>query len=192
MILTMWDQFQHVLGVNREPVDLNSAEVAIRTAIVYIASLVLVRIASRRFLSQATAFDVIVGIMLGSILSRVVNGSALFIPTMVAGSVLVGLHRLFAIIAFRTSVFGPVLKGEPVLLIKNGELQQDVMQRADITERDLNQALRLRSDTTDPRKIRRAYMERSGEISVVPYDKEPQILDITVEEGVQTIRIKLG
>jgi len=191
VLLTVWDQLQHVLGVNREPADLNSAEVAIRTAIVYLASLALVRVASRRFLSQATAFDVIVGIMLGSILSRAVNGSALFIPTMVAGLVLVGLHRLFASIAFHTSVFGPVVKGEPVLLIKNGEIQQDAMQRADVTERDLNQALRLQSDTTDPRNVRRAYMERSGEISVIPYDKEPRVLDVTVEDGVQIIRIKL-
>ena len=191
MLQTIWDQFQYFLGVGREPADLNSAEIALRTMVVYIVSLVLVRVASRRFLSQATAFDVLVGIMLGSILSRTINGSALFIPTMVAGAVLVGLHWLFAFIAVHTSVFGPIVKGEPVLLIKNGELKREAMQRADVTERDLNQALRLQAHTTDPRKIRRAYMERSGLIRVVPDGKEPQILDVTVEDGVQTIRIKL-
>lgn len=67
-------------------------EVAVRTVIDYLVSLALERIASRRFPSQATAFNVIVGIMLGSIMSRTTNGSALLIPTMVAGLVLVGLH----------------------------------------------------------------------------------------------------
>lgn len=191
MLLTVWDQVQSFIGVGRESADLNSAEVALRTVIVYLVSLVLVRVASRRFLSQATAFDVIVGIMLGSIMSRAINGSALFIPTIVAGLVLVGLHWLFAFIAYHTSVFGPVVKGEPVLLIKNGEVQKDAMERADVTESDLDQALRLQSDTTDPRKIRRAYMERSGKISVIPYDREPRILDVSLEDGVQTIRIKL-
>jgi uncharacterized membrane protein YcaP (DUF421 family) len=191
VLLTVWEQFQHVLGVNREPADLNSVEVAIRTVIVYVVAIALVRIGSRRFLSQATAFDLIVAIMLGSIVSRAINGSALFLPTMVAALVLIGLHWLFAFVAVRTSLFGPVVKGEPVLLIENGELQPDAMKGADITERDLNQALRLRSGTADPKQIRRAYMERNGDISVVPYEKEPRILDVSVEDGVQSIRIKL-
>jgi uncharacterized membrane protein YcaP (DUF421 family) len=151
----------------------------------------LVRVASRRFVSQATAFDVIVGIMLGSILSRTVNGSALFLPTMVAGLVLVGLHWLFAFIAYHTSIFGPVVKGEPVLLIKDGVVQEDGMQSVNLTPRDLNEALRLQSGHTDPKRIRRAYMERNGNISVVPHENETRVLDVKVEEGVQTIRIKL-
>ena len=93
VLLTAWDQLQHVLGVNQAPTDLDSVGIAIRTAIVYITSLALVRIASRRFLSQSTAFDIVVGIMLGSIMSRAINGSALFLPTIVAGLVLVGWRR---------------------------------------------------------------------------------------------------
>lgn len=191
MLLAVWDQVQTYLGVGRESADLNSAEVAIRTAIVYLASLALVRVASRRFLSQATAFDVIVGIMLGSIMSRAINGSALFLPTIVAGLVLVGLHWLFAFIAFHTSVFGPVVKGEPVLLVKDGEVQEEGMRFANLTPRDLNEALRLQSGDTDPKKIKRAYLERNGSISVVPHERETRVLDVSVKDEVQTIRIKL-
>jgi len=191
VLLALWDQIQIFLGVGREPADLSSAEVAVRTVIVYLVSLALVRIASRRFLSQATAFDVIVGIMLGSIMSRTINGSALFLPTMVAGLVLVGLHWLFAFIAFHTSLFGPVVKGEPVLLIKDGVVQEEGMRSANLTRSDLNEALRLRYGDTDPKKIRRAYMERDGNISVMPYEDETRILDVEVEDGVQTVRIKL-
>jgi hypothetical protein len=36
-------------------------------------------------MSKATAFDVIAAIMLGSIMSRAINGSAPFLPTLVAG-----------------------------------------------------------------------------------------------------------
>lgn len=189
--MAVWDQLQTYLGVGRESADLNSAEVAIRTVIVYLVSLALVRVASRRFLSQATAFDVIVGIMLGSIMSRAINGSALFLPTIVAGLVLVGLHWLFAFIAFHTSVFGPVVKGEPVLLIEDGEVQEEGMRFANLTPRDLNEALRLQSGDTDPKKIKRAYLERNGSISVVPYERETRILDVSVKDGVQTIRIKV-
>ena len=43
---------------------------ALRTIVIYAFSLLIVRLGSKRFLSQATAFDVIVGIMLGSVINR--------------------------------------------------------------------------------------------------------------------------
>lgn len=57
---------------------------------------------------------------------------------------------------------------------------------------DLKQALRLQTNQEDPSKVRRAYLERSGDISVVPVEDEPQVFDVSVEDGVQTVRIKLG
>lgn len=60
-----------------------------------------------------------------------------------------------------------------------------------ITAHDLNEALRLQAETSDPKRIRRATMERNGSISVIPYDREPQIIQVSVEDGVQNIRIKL-
>lgn len=34
-------------------------------------------------------------------------------------------------------------------------------------------------------------MERNGNISVVPYDREHEVLQVSVKDGVQTVRIKL-
>jgi uncharacterized membrane protein YcaP (DUF421 family) len=158
--------------------------------LVYALALLLVRIGSKRFLSQATAFDVIVAIMLGSILSRAINGSAPFIPTILASAALVGLHWVFAALAYGTSFFGPLLKGEPRLLIKDGKVQEGEMRAAKLSNHDLEQALRLQS-RQDPSRIKRAYLERNGSISIVPFEKEPCILDVAADQGVQTIRIKL-
>lgn len=191
MLLTVWDELQRLLGVGIVGADLDSAQMVVRTFIVYIVSLFLVRIGSRRLLSQATAFDVVIAIMLGSIMSRAINGSAPVITTVFAGLVLVGIHWLFAFIAVRTSLFGPLVKGEPVVLIRDGELQEEAMSHAGITKRDLNEALRLQSGIADFKRFKRATMERNGSISAVPYDREPQILQVAVKEGVQNIRIKI-
>jgi hypothetical protein len=43
--------------------------------------------------------------MLGSIMSRAINGSAPLVPTLLAGAVLLGLHWLFALLAVHTSWF---------------------------------------------------------------------------------------
>jgi uncharacterized membrane protein YcaP (DUF421 family) len=73
-----------------------------------------VRLGSKRFLGQTSAFDTIVGIMLGSIMSRAINSSAPFFPTLIAGVVLVGhaclAHRL------RTLVWQAQMKVTDVVL----------------------------------------------------------------------------
>ena len=65
-------------------------------------------------LSQASAFDVVVAIMLGSVMSSAINGSAPLVPTVVAGAVFLGLHWLLGAAAARTSRFGSIVKGDPV------------------------------------------------------------------------------
>jgi uncharacterized membrane protein YcaP (DUF421 family) len=105
--------------------------------------------------------------------------------------VLLGLHWLFALLAYHTSWFGTLVKGERVLLIKDGEIQPAGMRRGSITEADLAQALRIQTNQTDPARVRRAYLERNGQISIVLYRREPRIATVAVEDGVQTIRIEL-
>ena len=198
MIESLWavlqsasEQLQLLLGLERDLENVNAGQMALRAMLVYVLALLLVRIGSKRFLSQATAFDVIVAIMLGSILSRAINGSAPIIPTILAGGALVGLHWVFAALAARTSFFGPLVKGEPRLLIKDGQVQEEEMRRAKLSDHDLEQALRLQSRQEDPSRIKRAYLERNGSISIIPFGKEPRVLDVAADQGVQTIRIKL-
>lgn len=188
---TLWEQFQTLLGLQSDVADVGVVPMALRTVFIYLFTLAIVRLGSKRFLSEATAFDVIVSIMLGSIMSRAINGSAPFLPTLAAGIILLGLHWLFAIVAYRTDWFGSLVKGDPVVLIKDGEIQRQGMRNSSITSKDLNEALRLQTNQTDPAKVQRAYLERNGKISIIPYEREPHILDISVEGGVQTVRVEL-
>jgi uncharacterized membrane protein YcaP (DUF421 family) len=191
MLEELWAQAHSLLGQASDISDVSSLQMTLRTAVVYMASLVIVRLASRRFLSQASAFDAIVAIMLGSIMSRAINGSAPLLPTVVAGAVLVALHWLFASLAWHTSWFGDLVKGRRVLLIDDGEVQEEGMRRASITRGDLEEALRSQTGRSDPKKFEAAYMERSGKISVKPYPQEPHVVEVSVEPGVQTVRIQL-
>lgn len=191
MLETISHTIQVLLGLGSEAEDLTTAQMALRTIIIYIAALVIVRLASRRFLSKASAFDVVVGIMLGSIMSRAINGSAAFWPTIAASAILIGMHWAFAELAYKTGWFGPIVKGDRIVLIKDGEIQRRGMHQASVTRDDLSEAIRLQTRQTDPSRIRLAYMERSGDISVIPYEQEPRVLEVAVEAGVKTVRIEL-
>lgn len=191
MLEESWAQVQSLLGMGKDIGDVDSIEMALRTVIIYLASLIIVRLGSRRFLSEASAFDVIVAIMLGSIMSRGINGSAPLLPTVIAGAVLLILHWLFAALAYHTTWFGGLVKGNRMLLIKDGKVQEEGMRKAAITPADLAEALRMETRQTDPAKIQLAYMERNGKISVQPYPQEPRVVDVSVQPGVQTVRIEL-
>lgn len=166
--------------------------VALRAIIIYVVTLLLVRVGSKRILGKASAFDVVVAIMLGSVMSRAINGSAPLLLTLVAGAALIGLHGLFGFLAFHAHWFGQIVKGKPILLIKDGQIEPRAMRRASLSAADLAEALRLHGELPDPAKIQLAYLERDGRVSVIPCKPEPRILAVSIENGVPTVRIELA
>src|SRR5690625_6484953 len=94
--MLLWGQFSEFLRLGYPLEEVGVIAMAIRSAIVYLAALFFVRIASLRLLAKASAFDVIVAIMLGSIFSRAFNGSAPLIPSLASGAVLLILQRILA------------------------------------------------------------------------------------------------
>jgi uncharacterized membrane protein YcaP (DUF421 family) len=168
MMEPLWTHLQALLDLSRDPQDPDAASMALRTVIVYAFTLVMVRLGSRRLLSKPSAFDVIVAIMVGSIMSRAINGSAAFAPTLVAGAILLLMHWVFAAAAFRFHWVSATVKGTRIPLIRDGKVLQDGVRRAQMSEDDLAEALRLQMKDDDVSKVAIAYMERSGEISVIP------------------------
>jgi hypothetical protein len=157
---------------------INSGQVALRAILIYALALLLVRIGSKRVLGQATAFDVIVAIMLGSVLSRAINGSAPFVPTILASGALVGLHLVFVALAVSTSLFGPLR-----LLIKDGKVQEEEMRAANLYCNDLDEALRSQSHKADPSKIKRAFWSATAASALFCSKRSPASSTLQLSRG---------
>ena len=69
-----------MLGLGRDAAALTFTQISLRGVIVFVSALVIVRCGDRRFLSQKTAFDAVLGFILASMLARAVNGTAALIP----------------------------------------------------------------------------------------------------------------
>jgi uncharacterized membrane protein YcaP (DUF421 family) len=181
-----------VIGLGDE--DLSAWEMSLRALIIYITAIVLVRVGQMRFMGQNTAFDMILGIILGSVLSRAITGNAPFFPTVAAAGVLVAFHWLFSVVSFHSRFFGKLIKGRERTLVRDGEIQWDNMRRSHISRRDLEMALRSTGKITQPEDVAVAHFERSGDISVITRDtpKELRVADIQVRDGVQKVRIELA
>jgi uncharacterized membrane protein YcaP (DUF421 family) len=122
---------------------------------------------SKRSLAEKTAFDAVLIVVLASVLSRAINGSAGFYTSIGASFVLVLLHRFFAWIACRSHVFGKLIKGSPAVIIEDGKLDARTMRRHLVSEHDLEEDLRLDGNLEDFSKVRVARVERSGDISFI-------------------------
>lgn len=180
---------QTALGLGAD--QLTVAQMLVRTVIVYTVTVVIVRWGEKRFFGKNTAFDLVLSIVLGSVISRAINGGAPFFPTLAASVLLVALHRVLATLAFRSDRFGDWIKGHSRVLVEDGEIQWDAMEESHLSEHDLRGALRLTAQISDPSKVKTARLERSGDVSVIPQDRELRIVESAVEDGVQVIRLEI-
>ncbi len=106
--------------------------------------------------------------MIGSITSRAISGNAAFWPSLVASVLLVGLHRVIGLLAFRYDTIAGWVKGWPRTLVEGGSMKRDQMRQAAIGEHDIESALRRRGDGIALEDVELICLERNGELSVVP------------------------
>jgi uncharacterized membrane protein YcaP (DUF421 family) len=156
-----------LLGLGTEAKDLTFVQISLRGVIVFLATLRMVRLSSKRSLAEKTAFDAVLIVIVASVLSRAINGSATFFASIGASFVLVFVHRVFAWIACRSHAFGQLIKGCPAVIVEDGKLNLRVMRKNHISEHDLEEDLRLDAKIEDLSQVRIARVERSGDISFI-------------------------
>ncbi|WP_237144793.1 DUF421 domain-containing protein [Pontibacter pamirensis] len=165
----MVEIYETALGTDAET--LTWWQMSLRAVVVFFAALVILRIGNKRIFGKNSAFDIVLGIIYGSVLSRAVTGNSPFLPTLVAVLVLVLLHKGLAAVAFHSDFgFGDFAKGKHVKLVEEGKLQRQTLRKHSITEDDLREAMRESGSKGDLGDIRFAYLERSGQISVIMKD----------------------
>ena len=162
-----WNSVEVLLGLGAEPRDLTFVQVSLRGVVVFLVTLITVRLGHKRSLSRKTPFDAALLVILASVLSRAINGSAAFFATLGGGVVLVLLHRVFAFLTFYSHRFGILVKGRPEVIVRDGQCDMAMMWRNHVSTHDLDEDMRLSAHTDDLSDIRVARVERSGDISFI-------------------------
>jgi uncharacterized membrane protein YcaP (DUF421 family) len=182
---------QVALGIGLESQQMEFWQMALRAVIVYAVTLAMVRLGKKRFMGKATAFDVILGIVLGSIVSRAITGNAPLVPSLAATATLIALHSVLTAVACRWHGFGEMIKGRPRVIVRDGRKDEAAMRIAHLTDRDLEEDLH-RHGMTSIEDIAEARLERNGDISVIKSKREPKVITVAVADGVHTVRIELA
>lgn len=177
------------LGIGVEPRDLALSQILLRSVVVFFYVLALLRIAKRRFLAERSPLDVLLSLLLASMISRAINGSAPFVGTLAGGLLLVLLHRALAWLAFHVDFVARATQGRAVVLVRDGVLDEGALAAHRIRRDDLAEDMRLAAGTDDVTRIKHARFECNGAVSV---EKCERIVELPVREGVQTVRIEIN
>jgi uncharacterized membrane protein YcaP (DUF421 family) len=184
------EALQFIFGGDFPSDPLRFHQAAARAVVVYLVGLAIVRIGKSRLIGRLTALDVILGFILGSLLSRGITGHASISGTGAACAAIVAAHWVLTLIACHSHAFGTLLKGHAHLIVKDGQPLRQDMNRSHVSDHDLEEELRLKG-IEELKEVKLAFKERNGEVSVIKRKKQMQVADVAVQQGVQTVRIEL-
>jgi uncharacterized membrane protein YcaP (DUF421 family) len=144
----------------------------LRTASVYVLVLLVLRLAGKRTLAEMTTFDLVILLLLSEAVQPAltggdesVTGAALIVLT------LVGLDALLGVVKHRVPRVARILDDVPTLLLADGTLREDALRRHRVDADDILEAARLQHGIPSLREVRFAVLERTGGISIVPWER---------------------
>lgn len=144
-------------------------ESVIRGLIMYAFLLVMFRISGRRTLAQDTNFDLVLLLIISETTQQAmvdndhsVTNAFLLIMTLVGASI--GLSLLKQ----RLPRLDKWLDGTALVVIENGKLHKDRMDKVRVDEADILESARRLQGLERLEQIKYAIVERNGEITVVP------------------------
>ncbi|AGB42373.1 putative membrane protein [Halobacteroides halobius DSM 5150] len=163
--------------------------VIIRTIILYITVLVVLRLLGKRQIGELQPVDLAVTIIVSELAAMPMQNTDIpLINTLLPILLILILQVYTSVINTKSITARKLICGEPDMLIKNGELNEDKLRKNRINIHELIEELRVKGyhNLAD---IEFAFIETNGKISVIPKSQKrpinPQDLQIETDyEGV--------
>ncbi|WP_044517372.1 DUF421 domain-containing protein [Hymenobacter sp. DG25B] len=167
------EELNELLGLHVHSDDITALQMSMRAVVIFFVALALLRLAGTRAFSSGSAFDMVLKIILGAVLSRAIVAASPFWPTIAAATAFVVLHRLLAIAAYYSDFVGLLIKGKAQVLVEDGELHQQNLRRTNISRNDLAEGLRDSGGVEVVAQAKKVVLERNGRISVIKRKHSP-------------------
>lgn len=136
----------------------------------YFFLLLTVRILSRRPGAQLTLFEFVLVFLIGGVIILATVGDDRSVTNCATAIIAVGLmHRFVSWLKSKSSRLGRIIDGTPLILLKDGEWQTEVMEGMQIDREDVMAVGRAKSLKSID-EIKYAILERNGAISIIKTD----------------------
>lgn len=147
-------------------------EILLRTVVLYLYTLLLIRIVGKRGLGQLSPFEFLIIVALGSAI-----GDPMFYPEvpvfsgMLVITAVVGLERLLVLVTESNRSVEAVIESVPVCVVADGKLVQENLDKEDLSKNEVEMLLRLEG-VENLGDVHRAYLEPIGKMSVFWYSSK--------------------
>src|SRR6266576_1673245 len=139
----MIDQLTHTLhyvfggDFPDEPLKLHQAMV--RGVFIYLVVLAIIRLGKSRSIGRISPLDVLLGFILGSLVSRGITGHSSLSGTAGSSAALVAVHWVLTRLACQWHWFGDLVKGHADIIVENGQPRLGSMLHHHISTHDLDE-----------------------------------------------------
>jgi uncharacterized membrane protein YcaP (DUF421 family) len=148
----------------------DGGSLVLRAAAVYGGLLVIFRLAGKRTLAQITAFDFVLILIISEAFQSTltVNNDSLGAAFLIAMT-MIGLDIGLSLLKQFSRPLEKLFDDIPLVIVENGKPLKERMNKVRVDEEDVLAAARMTQGLERMADIKYAVLERSGGISIVPY-----------------------
>jgi uncharacterized membrane protein YcaP (DUF421 family) len=141
----------------------------LRGVAVYVFLLIIFRVAGKRTLSQTTTFDLVLLLIISETTQQaMVDDDHSLTNGILLITTLVGMTILLSVLKQKFPKLDMALEGTPLILIDQGKLLRDRMDKCRVDESEILSAARMTQGLVAMDQIQYAILERNGDISIIP------------------------
>lgn len=143
-------------------------DIILRSAVVYVAILIGLRVSGKREIGQLTVFDLVVLLLIANaVQNSMVGPDTSLWGGIAAALVLLGINALVARLRLRSPRLRRLVEGSPTVLVLHGETIPGALRNEGVDEETLEAAIREHG-LRDLKAVDMVVLEVDGSISVVP------------------------
>ena len=154
-----------LFGVGLHSQELSIWHMISRVLCVYIVGIILAKV-NKRFMGLRSVNNFFLFILIGSILATSIVGSKFYEILGMAIFIML-TNWLVTVSSYYFPWLKTIINGRPIILINQGKVQDKALNKCFITQEELICSLRVQTNTSDLKKVEKAYFENNGQISFI-------------------------
>lgn len=165
--------------------------IGIRTVFLYCLILVVLRVMGKREVGELSVIDVVVFVIMAEVVAFALDSpdkklSHSLLPLFI----LLGIQLLTSYISLKSKKFRDLVDGDPVMIIKNGQIEEQAMRKQRYNLDDLSQQLR-EQQVGSIQEVSYAFLEPSGNLSVFTIEDTQPVLALISDGVIQKRHIQI-
>jgi uncharacterized membrane protein YcaP (DUF421 family) len=147
-------------------------DVVVRSLCVYLFMVIAIRLFGKNQLSQLNAGDVVLLLLISNAVQNAMVGPDTSLQGgLIAALVLFAANFILKRLMFSSRAFETFMEEDPVILIRDGKVEQKALNKVKITQDELEEAIREHG-VEKIENVKLAVLEVDGNISVVSEDNQ--------------------